>query len=79
MERYTVKMTIKTEIRWKNRVRKRRIVGRVYETKCSCKGHRDRNRQQEENNRSVLARLVCIQGYKSERPQIVKVSPRGHL
>ena len=29
---------------WKNRVRKRRVVGRIYGMKYSSRGHRDRNR-----------------------------------
>ena len=39
-----VEWTRKAETRRKNRVRKRRVVGRIYGLKYSGKGHKDRNR-----------------------------------
>ena len=39
-----VEWTRKAETRRKNRVRKRRVVGRIYGMKYSGKGHKDRNR-----------------------------------
>ena len=35
----------------KNRVRKRRIVGRIYEMKYTWKGHNDRNRHKNRTKR----------------------------
>ena len=49
IKRYIVKRTNTAEIRpeedQKNRVRKRRFVGRIYGIQFSWKGYRDRNRQ----------------------------------
>ena len=43
IKRYVVQRTNKAEQDQKNRVRKRRVVGRIYGTKYSQKGHKDRN------------------------------------
>ena len=43
---------------WKNRVRKWRVVGRIYGKKYSWKGHNDRHRHKNRIKRSGQARLV---------------------
>ena len=53
--------TNKAEIRPKNRVRKRRVVGRIYGMKYSWKGHKDRNRHKSRIKRSGQARLVYVE------------------
>ena len=44
----------------KNRVRKRRVVGRIYGMKYSWKGHKERNRHKNRIKRSGQARLVYV-------------------
>ena len=41
-------------------MRKRRVVGRIYEMKYSWKGHNDRNRHKKRITRSGAARLVYV-------------------
>ena len=49
---------IKRRISERTRVRKLRVVGRIYEMKYSWKGHKDRNRHKNRIKRSGQARLV---------------------
>ena len=59
IKRYIVERTIKAE-RYdrKNRVRKRRVVGRIYGMKYSLKGHEDRNRHKDRMKRRGQA--LCL-------------------
>ena len=61
IKRCIVDGTNKAEIRpEKNRVRKRRVVGRIYGIKCDGKGHKDRNRHENRIKRGGQARLVYV-------------------
>ena len=44
----------------KKRVRKQRLVGRIYGMKYSSKGHKDRNRHRNRVKRSGQARLLYV-------------------
>ena len=55
-KRYIVERTNAAELDQKNRVRKRRVVGRIY----GMKGHKDRNRHKN-RIRSEQVRLVLVQ------------------
>ena len=52
----------------KNRVKKRRVVGRICGMKYDRKGHRDRNRHKNRIKRSEHAQLVDVQGIKHDLP-----------
>ena len=60
MKRYIVERTYKAELNRKNRVKKRRVDGRIYGMKYSGKGHKDRHRHKNRRKRSVQARLVYV-------------------
>ena len=60
----------------KNRVRKQRVVRRIYGMKYSWKGHIDRNRHQTRTKRSGQAWLVYVR-HKPWHPHHVKGSPQG--
>ena len=49
---YVVERTNKAEKDRKNRVRKRRVVGRIYGMKYGWKGHKNRNRLKSRTKRS---------------------------
>ena len=51
----------------KNRVRKQRIVGRVYGIKYSLKGHKDKNRHKNRTKRCGQARLVYVKDINQTR------------
>ena len=53
---------------WENGVRKRRDVGRIYGTKYSCKGHKDRNRHKNRIKRSRQVRLVYVKSINHNIP-----------
>ena len=60
IKRYIVERTNKTELRRRNRVRKRRLVGRIYGMKHNWKAHKDRNRHKNRIKRSGQARLIYV-------------------
>ena len=55
-----MKGPIRQQLDRKNRVRKRRVVRRIYGVKYSWKGHTDRNRHKNRTKRSGQARLVYV-------------------
>ena len=62
----------------KNRVRKQRIVERIYGMKYSWKGHKARNRRKNRINKERASSVSLCQGHIPQHPNSVKVSPRGH-
>ena len=60
--------------REQNRVRKRRVVGRIYGMKYSWKGHEDRNR-----HKNRIKRVGMLGWCMSEHPHHEKVCPWGSL
>ena len=52
----------------KNRVRKRRVVGRIYGMKYSWKGHKDRNSHKNRINRSGQAWLAYVKNISRSIP-----------
>ena len=58
----------------KNRVRKRKVAGRIYETKDSWKGHEDRKRHRK---REWASSVGLCQKHKPQHPHHEKVSTRG--
>ena len=64
---YIVQRTSKAEQDQKNRVRKWRVVERIYEMKYSWKGHKDRNRHKKRIKRSGQAWLVSSQAQDSPK------------
>ena len=69
MKRHIVERTNEAERQdRKNRVRKRRLVGRIYGMKYSRKGHQKRNRQKNRIKRSGQARLVYVKDINRNIP-----------
>ena len=67
-----------TKQKWdqKNRVRKRRVVGRIYGTKYSWKGHKDRTKLKNNKKEWEISVGLC-QKHKPQHPHHVKVCLRG--
>ena len=57
---HTVERTNKAEVRPEEECEEGRGVGRIYGTKYSSKGHKDRNRHTNRITRSGQARLVYV-------------------
>ena len=56
----------------KNRVRKRRVVGRTYGIKYSWKGHKDRSRHKNRIKRSGQARVIYVENINRNIPSTWK-------
>ena len=70
IRRYIAERSSKAEKDWKNRVRKRRVVGRIYGIQYKWKGHKDRNRHRSRIERSGQARLAYVKDMNRNIPSM---------
>ena len=76
IKRYIVERTNKAEKDWNNRVRNQRVVGRIYGMKYIWKGHKDRNRQEQNKKEWASSVGLCL-WHQPQHPHHLKVSPWG--
>ena len=60
-------------------MRKRRVVRSIYKMKYSWKGHKDRNKTQEQNKKEWASSVNLPQRHNLQHPHHVKASPWGLL
>ena len=75
LKRYIVERTNKAKIR-SEKVRKQRVVGRMYGMKYSGKGDKDKQTQEQNKEEWASSAGLC-QKHKLQHPHHVKWSPRG--
>ena len=71
-ERHSWKDQIRQTSDRKNRVRKWRVVGRLYEMKYSWKGHEERDRHKNRIERSKKARLFYVKNINGSIPSTLR-------